>query len=128
MFNYKRSGIWGFGLLVFLLLFVTNINDFKSIVPGNDPFTSSTLRLNFYRSDALLKGNNLLRKITSSVAGKVVTFRKKYKHLIEGNDDHSPYVKELQYTRYLDSTVNLKYETPHFISEQQSSLYRLSVF
>ncbi|MDO7744352.1 MAG: hypothetical protein MUP99_11275 [Pedobacter sp.] len=128
VFNYKQSKMWGLGVLALLLLFVTNTGDFKTAVPVERSQRTDILSWSFYNAKVLFQGNDFLRETSSSLAPKVKSYRKKFKHLVEGNDDHSPYVKELQYTRYLRSAVPLNYESPYFISEQQSCLYRLSVF
>jgi hypothetical protein len=124
----KQSKIWSFTVLALLLLFVTHTNDFVSSVPGNHSQRSEILQWSLDKSERLFKDSELSAHTTSTLSKKAVNYRRKFKHLIEGNDDHSPYVKELTYTRYLRSFVKLNYEPPYFVSEQQSCLYRLSVF
>ena len=126
--NYKQAKTWGFCLLALLLLFVTHTRDFKATAPGHKSQRSLILQQSFQNAEVFFQGNDVLRKTYSSLTAKVISYRKRFKHLIEGNDDHSPYIKELQYSRYLTPNVQLSYEPPFFISEQQSSLYRLSVF
>jgi hypothetical protein len=128
IFRYKQSRIWGFGFLALLLLLVINTGDFKAAVPEKQSLHPEILQPGYYQEAGLFHRNDLLRQTVSSLRGKVTSYRRKFKHLIEGNDDHSPYIKELQYIRYLKSFVKLNYESPYFISEQQSFLHRLSVF
>ncbi|WP_068399601.1 hypothetical protein [Pedobacter cryoconitis] len=128
IFRYKQSRMWSLGFLASLLLLVISTGDFKTTVTKKISLRSEILQSSFNTADILFHQNDLLRQTTSSVRGKVTSYRKKFKHLIEGNDDHSPYVKELQYIRYLNSFVKLNYESPYFVSEQLSFLYRLSVF
>jgi len=120
--------MWSFGFLASLLLLVTYTGDFKAAVPEKQSLHSETLQSGHDQEAGLFHRNDLLRQTASSLRGKVTSYRRKFKHLIEGNDDHSPYIRELQYIRYLKSFVKLNYEPPYFISEQQSFLHRLSVF
>jgi len=126
--SYKRSKMYSIGLLAFLLLFITNGSGFKSNISSNRNFIPAALQLSFNQTEKIFKGNDLLSNTESSLDGKFLAYRKKFKQIIEGDDDHSPYVRALQYTRYLPSFVRLNYESPHFISEQQSFLFKLSVF
>jgi len=126
--SYKKVEILSLGLLVLLLAFVVNFNGSKSSVSINNPFVSENIKVSFYKAHLLFKGKSKVSNTVSSVTGKTKAYRKKFKHLSEGDDDHSPYVREVQYTKYLDAFLKLRYEPRFFITQQHAFLFRLSLF
>jgi len=126
--RFTQAKLWGYSVLAFLLLFVTQTGDFKTTAQLETSKRCEILRQSFRTAQALFEEEDLLCESHSSLSRKVLSYRKRVRHLIEGDDDLSPYVTELLYTQDIKSFVQLSYESPHFVSEQQSSLYRLSVF
>jgi hypothetical protein len=129
-FTYKRSSISSVLLLAFLLIFVSKGSDFNFKAPEaivselHHEAGSSSIQ----GSDNLLGDHDLLTTFKASAEKKIITYRKKLRRIIEVNDDHSLYVKDVQYSYNTNACVNLNYESPHFVTQQESFLFRLTVF
>jgi hypothetical protein len=124
----KSLIFWSILLLILSSAFMQTDQDSEIGFSKPDVSVSNTLRLNFYRANLLFKGDSSLTHLNSTVDSKWLKYRKKFKRLIDGNDDHEIYVKNIQYTSYSPVYYKIIYEVPYFVSEQHSFLFRLTVF
>jgi hypothetical protein len=124
----KSLIFWSILLLILSSAFMQTDQDSEIGFSKPDVSVSNTLRLNFYRANLLFKGDSSLIHLNSTVDSKWLKYRKKFKRLIDGNDDHEIYVKNIQYTSYSPVFYKIIYEVPYFVSEQNSFLFRLTVF
>jgi hypothetical protein len=124
----KSLIFWSILLLILSSAFMQTDQDSEIGFSKPDVSVSNTLRLNFYRANLLFKGDSSLIHLNSTVDSKWLKYRKKFKRLIDGNDDHEIYVKNIQYTSYSPVFYKIIYEVPYFVSEQHSFLFRLTVF
>jgi hypothetical protein len=124
----KSMIFWSILLLILSSAFMQTDQDSEIGFSKPDVSVSNTLRLNFYRANLLFKGDSSLIHLNSTVDSKWLKYRKKFKRLIDGNDDHEIYVKNIQYTSYSPVYYKIIYEVPYFVSEQHSFLFRLTVF
>jgi hypothetical protein len=124
----KSLIFWSILLLILSSAFMQTDQDSEIGFSKPDVSVSNTLRLNFYRANLLFKGDSSLIHLNSTVDSKWLKYRKKFKRLIDGNDDHEIYVKNIQYTSYSPVYYKIIYEVPYFVSEQHSFLFRLTVF
>ncbi|WP_129715399.1 hypothetical protein [Pedobacter sp. SYP-B3415] len=71
---------------------------------------------------------DMIRAGKSLVHQKRPVIRRKIHRLIEGNHDHVLYARTVCYAHALLTGLCTNYETPFFLSEQHSFLYRLAIF
>ena len=124
----KSLIFWSILLLIVSSAFMHT--DHYSEVEFSSPKISvfSVIRLSFYRANSLFKGEYSFKHVYSTVDCKWVKYRKKFKRLIDGNDDHEIYVKTIQYTYYKSRFLKIIYEVPYFVSQLHSFLFRLTFF
>jgi hypothetical protein len=129
-FKYKWSTISSVLLLTFLLIFVSRGGEFNARVTGvlHEVLVPDTETHSFELSDTLLSDHEIVTAFHSSAEQKLVTYRKKLRRAIESHAEHSLYVKDVEYSYDANPRLNLNYESPHFVRQQESFLFRLSVF
>ena len=126
--RYKTLLFWSILLLVFSGALLHTESYFEDLLPGHEIPVAGIIRLNFNRAQLLLKGDSAFKKVYAALNNKTLKYRKKYKRLIEGNDDQEVFTRTIQYGSHTERFLRINYQRPYFVSQQHAFLFRHTVF